>query len=196
MANILPSTPGALSIEPELITARNNLVPAFGGPEQRRNRMGSRYALKVRLEPMIYEDAQDWADLDDETDTCVWTIPQPDLDIGAPGTPLVAGADQAGANLDLDGLTPHYVFRKNQWITVITDGQRYCYRVRSETIAGADGTVTVPLRTMLRVPPADNDTVEVAQPKIEGFVTVDEGAWRIDGEDRLIRLSFTIKERE
>jgi hypothetical protein len=191
----LPTVFSGVSITPTLITARNDLVPSFGGPEQRRNRMGSRYQLKVQLEPMPIEDANEWADLDDEAETCLFVIPQPCIDTGTPGAPRVNGAGQSGSSLVVNGVTPHYALGKNWWISLVSGGQHFCYRVRSEAIADASGNLTIPLRTMLRKPPADNDVVEIAEPRIEGFVTVDEGAWMIDG-NHLISLGFTIKERE
>lgn len=195
MSRILPTDFMGVSVSPTLITARNSIVPAFGGPEQRRNRMGSRYSLKVQLEPMAPMDADEWADLDDETETCVLVIPQPGIDVGVPGSPIVAGAGQAGANLAVSGLTPHYIVRKHQWLTVETGGQLFCYRARDYVVAAADGTATIALKTMLRKPPADGDTVDLAVPRIEGFVTLDADAWKVDG-NHLISLAFEIKERE
>ncbi len=191
----LPTVFSGVSITPTLITARNSIVPAFGGPEIRRNRMGSRYQLKVQLEPMSPEEANEWADLDDETETCLFVIPQPGIETGTPGAPRVNGAGQSGSSLIVDGLTPHYAVGKNWWISVITGGHHFCYRVRNQVIANSSGQLTIPLRTMLRKPPADNDVVEIAEPRMEGFVTVDEDAWMVDG-NHLISLSFTIKERE
>lgn len=191
----LPTVFSGVSITPSLITARNSLVPAFGGPEQRRNRMGSRYQLKVQLEPMPIEDANEWADLDDEAETCLFVIPQPGIETGTPGSPRVSGGGQAGASIVLDGLTPYYAIGKNWWISVVTGEQHFCYRARFQAIADGNGNLTIPLRTMLRKPPADNDVVEIAEPRMEGFVTVDDDAWMIDG-NHLISLSFTIKERE
>lgn len=196
MTIFLPRGFEGVSIEPMLITARNELIPAYGGPDQRRNRMGSRYALKVKLEPMEIEDANEWDDLDSEDETCVFAIPQPGFDTGSPGAAnRVMGAGQAGASITLDGVTPYYPFRKRQWLTIITGGQRYCYRASAEAVANEDGQITIPLRTMLRVPHADNDVVLIAEPELEGFVTVDEGSWTIDG-NHLVQLGFTIKERE
>ena len=195
MALMLPTDFEGVSIEPTLITARNELVPAFGGPMQRRNRMGARYQLRVKIEPLEIEDAYEWADIDAESEVCVFAIPQPGLETGTPGLPRVRGAGQAGANIVLDGLTPSYAVRKNQWLTIVTAGQRYCYRSRSDVIASATGVLTLPLRTMLRVPPADNDVILLGQPEMEGFCTPDEGCWAIDG-NHLIAPGFTIKERE
>lgn len=194
MALSLPTWPWPRQMTPRLVTARNELSAAFGGNVQRFSRMGSRHAIDFTMPPMTYIDAQDWSAIDAEDETVVMVIPQPGLDTGAPGAPLVAGAGQTGTTLNLDGLTPHYVFRRRQWLTITTSGQRYAYRVKTETVVGSGGTVALPLTTMLRVSPADNDVVEVAEPKIEGFATVPEGAWETDVAG-LVSLSFTITER-
>lgn len=195
MALSLPIWPSPAKMTPRLVTARNDLSPAFGGPTNRFSRMGSRYALDVEMPPMRYIDALDWADLEDEADTCVMLIPQPGLDTGSPGVPRVNGAAQAGSSLILDGLTPHYALRKHQWLTVTTGGQMFNYRAKSAVVADAAGNLTVPLRTMLRVPPANNDVVEIAEPKIQGYVTVTEDAWSVDAA-HIVALTFTITERE
>ena len=92
----------------------------------------------------------------------------------------------------IDGLTNGYVIRKGQFLSVVTQGRRFLYRAKaSVTVSG--GAATVPLRTMLRFPPADNDVVEIAQPMIEGFIR-DLGEWSV-GVDRLVGLQFTVRER-
>ena len=190
----LPSSPSPRSVTPRLITARNELTPAFGGTVQRLNRKGSRYALDVEMPPMLYSDALAWDDLLSETDTVVMTVPQSDLDIGAPGSPLVNGGGQAGNALSLKGLTPGYVVRKGQWLSVIAVTRRYLYRSSATITANGSGQATVGLRTMLRYPPADNAVVEIAAPKIEGFARVSDDAFMV-GIERLVSLKFTIEER-
>jgi hypothetical protein len=194
MAITLPTYPQPANMTTRLVTARAGLSPAFGGPMRRINRMGSRHALDIEMPAQTYVDAQDWSGIDSEDDTVLFVIPQPGFDAGAPGTPLVNGAGQSGSSIILDGLTPHYVFRRRQWISIVTGGARYAYRVSAETIVASGGTITLPLTTMLRVSPGNNDVVEVAEPKIEGFATVAEDAWSM-GPDGLVRLSFTIEER-
>lgn len=194
MTKVLPAYPGALSISPRLITSRTENMPAFGTPDQRFTRMGSRYAIEVKLEPMREAEAMDWVDLETESDTCLWPIPLVDFEPGPTGAPKVKGAGQSGSSLDLDGLTPQLAIRKGQWLSVVTSSRRYLYRTSAEAIVDADGEVTLPLTTLLRVPHADNDVVEIEEPKIEGFVTLPDDAWRMDGADQLIWLTFTIKE--
>lgn len=190
----LPSSPQPRSITPRLITARNELTPAFGGTVQRLNRKGSRYALAVEMPPMKYTDALAWDDLMAETDTVLMDVPQPGLVIGSPGAPLVNGAGQSGSSLILDGLTGGYVIRKGQWLSVVISGRRFLYRAASAATASGGGAVTVPLRTMLRSLPPDNAVVEIAVPKIEGFPRMADDALAV-GIEHLVSLSFTIEER-
>lgn len=195
MSIVLPTYPGVVSMTPRLITSRTENNPAFGTPDQRFSRMGSRFAFDFALEPIPTEDSMDWVDIETESETCVYTIPQVEFDTGAPGAPLVDGAGQSGTTLNLKGLTPQYVVRKGQWLNVTTSGVIYLYRAKTETIADATGDMALPLTTMLRKPHLNNDVIELAEPKVEGFVTIPEDAWAISGDDRLVRLSFTIKER-
>lgn len=195
MALILPTTPELTMFRPELVYARNELVPEFGGPLQRRNRMGARYRAQCRVAPQYYEDAMAWADIDDETEACVLPILQPNIDTSKIGNGLINGSGIAGSTLPVDGLFANGFIRKNQWLSIVTDGQRYCYRVRADVIVAGDTTADIPLRTMMRVPHADGDLVELVEPKIEGFVTVDPECWEPD-EHQMINLSFTITEIE
>lgn len=190
----LPDWPYPARMVPRLVSARADLMPAFGGDVQRLNRIGSCYAFDIDLPVMPYDEAQDWSAIDDETATCTLQIVQPGLDTGAPGTPLVNGAGQSGTSLILDGLTPQYVIRNRQWLSVETGGRLYAYRAKGESTANASGQVTVTLETMLRAVHADNDPVEIAAPRIEGFCTVADGAWAVDAAGH-VALSFSIRER-
>lgn len=189
---VLPADPAPANMGIALITAKNVLAPAFGDGEQELLRKGGRYALTFQMPPMRYVTSMEWDDLMAEGDTVVMKVHQPGFDTGAPGTPRVNGAGQSGSALVIDGLTNGYVIRRGQFLSVVTQGRRFLYRAKANvTVAG--GTATVPLRTMLRFPPADNDVVEIAQPMIEGFVR-DLGEWSV-GVDRLVGLQFTVRER-
>lgn len=188
----LPSTPAPSSMGVQLLTNKNVLVSALGGDEQERQRKGSRYALTFQLPPMRYVTAMAWDDLNAEGVTVLMRVYQPGFDTGAPGTPLVKGAGQAGTTLIVDGLTNGYVVRKGQFLSVVTNGRRYLYRAAADVIV-AGGQASIPLRTMLRYPPADNDVVEIAQPMIEGFVR--ELSEQVVGVDRMTQFSFTVRER-
>jgi len=96
-------------------------------------------------------------------------LPQQDIDTGAPGAVVVNGADQSGTSLDVTGGTPYALIRKGWFVTIETDGVGRLHIVTAETILDADSTGTLSLWPMLRVPPADGDTVEIVEPYIEGY---------------------------
>ena len=166
---------------------------AFGDGEQELLRKGSRYALTFQMPPMRYVTSMDWDDLMAEGDTVVMKVHQPGLDTGAPGAPRVNTSGQSGRIIALKGMTPGYVVRKGQFLSIITQGRRFLYRAASATLVLENSQANVFLRTMLRFPPADNDVVEIAQPMIEGFVR-DMGDWSV-GVERLVGLQFTVRER-
>ena len=189
----LPTDQAPAKMAVAMVSAKNTLTPAFGGAEQELLRKGTRYALTFSMPVMTYVQSMEWDDLMAEGDTVLMRVFQPGLVIANPGTPLVKGAGQAGTSLVIDGLPNGYVIRKGQFLSVVSAGQRFLYRAKASATSVA-GTATVPLRTMLRRPPNDNDVVEIAQPMIEGFVR-DLGEWSV-GVDRLVGLQFTVRERE
>ena len=193
MSLILPTEPAPASMTVALISTKNTLTPATGGDEQEIRRKGSKYALTFSMPVITYSQSMPWSDLHAEGETVVMRVFQPGFDTGAPGAPLVKGAGQIGSALIVDGLTPGYVIRKGQFLSVLTGGQRFLYRARADVTASG-GEATIQLGTLLRRPPADNAVVELAQPMIEGFVR-DLGEWTV-GVDRLVSLQFTVRERE
>lgn len=95
-------------------------------------------------------------------------LPKQGVDVGTPGALVVDGADQSGALLAVRGGTPNAAIGK--WpITVITGGTGRLYLIAEETILDAAGAAALPLWPMLRVPPADGDTIEILDPFIEGL---------------------------
>lgn len=189
----LPTDPAPAKMAIAMVSAKNTLTPAIGGAEQELLRKGTRYALTFSMPVMTYVQSMEWDDLMAEGDTVLMRVFQPGLVIQNPGTPLVKGAGQAGTSLVIDGLPNDYVIRKGQFLSVVSAGQRFLYRAKASATSVA-GTATIPLRTMLRRPPNDNDVVEIAQPMIEGFVR-DLGEWAV-GVDRLVGLQFAVRERE
>lgn len=190
---VLPTDPAPANMGIAMITAKNVLAPAFGDGEQELLRKGSRYALTFQMPPMRYVTSMNWDDLMTEGDTVVMKVHQPGLDTGAPGAPRVNTSGQSGRIIALKGMTPGYVIRKGQFLSIITQGRRFLYRAASAALVLENSQANVLLRTMLRFPPADNDVVEIAQPMIEGFVR-DLGEWSV-GVDRLVGLQFTVRER-
>lgn len=194
-ALVLPTRPAPSSMTPRPISSRNEQRPASQGPVNRYMRPGTRWAWDITLAPQSYVASLEWDDLLSESDTVIMKIYQPGLDTGAPGSPLIDGANQIGRTLNLKQVTPGYLFRKGQWVSFPVLGQLFAYKVRYAIAAGPDGKVALPLLTLLRLPPANNAVVDVAQPRAEGFATVDPQSLEV-GTDRLVRLRFTLEERE
>lgn len=195
MSVTLPTTPSPRSLTPRLVTARAELRSAFGGSTQRINRLGSRWAFEVELPPMTAANALAWTDLLTEVDTCILDLPEPGITIGSPGTPLVNGATQTGASLITDGWTAGYVIPKGKWFSVSVSSLLYLYQTTASTTASGGGAATLPIRPLLRASPADNAALNVNPAKVEGFVTVPDGAMGISVARLVEGLSFTIEER-
>lgn len=194
MALALPDCPWPATMTPRLITGRADLRTAWGGLGPRLNRGASRYAVDIALPVLTYQDAQEWSAIDDEDATVTLLVRQPGLDTGAPGLPKVKGAAQSGSSLLIDGLSAHYVIRKRQFLSITTGGRLYLYRAKAEVVADASGEATVTLETMLRVSPADNDVIELANPRIEGYPMPAQGTWETNSAGH-VALSFAIEER-
>lgn len=195
MAKSLPASPAPRQVAPRIITLRNELRSAIGGNIQRVQRKGDHYAADFSMPPMSYADATAWIDLRTVADTVVMTLPQPGLAIGSPGAaPLVKGGGQIGSVLTIDGLTPGYTVRKGQYLSVFTNGRHWLYAASAAATANGAGEASIQLEVMLRYPPADNDPVNLAAPKIEGFASFSESLWTVDVA-RLVGLEFSIEER-
>lgn len=193
MAKTLPDA-RYITEDVRLVSARNDLRSATGGNRQRIGRKGSHYLAVFACEPMTLEDAREWRRLETEDQTVIAQLEQPGLDAGAPGAVLVDGAGQAGASLDLKGITPQYPIREGQVLVhVSAAGVHRIYMADEEVVADAAGLATVPLKTMLTAPPADEDVILMAELVIEGFPTIEEGSFLIDG-DGYVKVRFTVEE--
>lgn len=195
MPIILPTSPEPIApFTPRIVRLRNDVTSLVGGNRQRRGRKGDHYAGVFNMPPMVPDDASAWRGVLSAGDTVLMNWPQPGLAVGSPGAPRVDGAVQLGSNLKLKGLTPGYVFRKGQFLSIVTAGRRWLYGADAEAVANSAGIITIPLEVMIRTFHNDNDVVEIVQPKIEGLADYDEDVWQID-DDGYVWTSFTIEER-
>lgn len=192
MSVLLPLTPPA-SMSVRLLSSKNQLTPAFGDGEQELLRKGSRYEITFDMGEMDYVEALDWSDLMTEGQTVVMGVYQPGVVTGAPGAPRVNTSGQSGRIIALKGMTPGYVVRKGQFLSIVTQGQRFLYRAASASLVLANGQANVLLQTMLRFPPSDNDVVEIEQPMIEGFPREVSDLTIVGNHN--VEVSFTVRER-
>jgi hypothetical protein len=167
--------------------------PLGGG--QNIDRMGSHWAFRFQSIVMDMEpDGRQWSALFDRAERSggLFRIRQPNLDVGSPGSPIIAADTPIGRFLPLAGLTPRYEIRGGQWLSVIVDGQRYLDRVMERVVAEADGTATVEIKYLIRAPMSAGDVVELAVPKIEGSIIGGYGGgW---AATRTTSFSFTVEE--
>ena len=191
----LPANPGPASIAWTLVEFGGTQQGALGGSAQRVNRLGSRWRCEVSLPPMPPALAREWAAALSRglREGVSWRIRQVSTPTGTPGSVLVAGADQAGAELDVDGATPGYVAQAGQWASLLTGGRRYLYQIAAAAQFSGTGTATLQLEPLLRRVPANNDPLELGAPVIEGLLDAPPG-WTIDA-GRLVRgFTFAIEE--
>lgn len=191
----LPSSPGPSAISWSLVDFGSTQQGALGGSAQRINRLGARWRCEVQLPAMTPADARIWAAALARglREGVSFKIRQVSTPTGAPGAVLVAGAGQAGAELDVDGATAGYVAKAGQWASINTGGRRYLHQIADSVQFSGTGTATLQIEPLLRVIPADNAPVELAAPVIEGLLQTAPG-WTIDA-GRLVRgFSFAIEE--
>lgn len=173
------------------------LTPFLGGPEQRINRLGTRFALRVTLPPMDTKDEALVIQsrlLRSREDRLQMAWPQPGFDTGYSGAPVVAAGVTSGTTLPLAGLIPGYVVREGQFFSIIHAGRRYVHMFSADATVNSDGTVNAAIWPMLRTPLSVGDVVEIAVPRIEGLVSPgEEISWQIS-VDRMTSFSFTIAE--
>lgn len=194
----LPDHPYCRTASPRLLDWGADLIPPLGGAVQRISRLGSRYALDVEMPPMPAEPTgRIWVSRlkRGKTNRVVFPFPQLDINIGAPGTPLVKTAATGGTSFALKGLTPYYAIREGQFFSVIHGGRRYLHSADAQVIADAAGDATLTITPMLRTAVSVDDVVEIAVPIMEGYIEGDDFGWNIDTA-RWIGLSFSVVEAE
>lgn len=182
---------------PRLLDWGGELTPPFGGVSQRIDRLGSRHSIDVVVPPKAMEpDGRIWISRlkRAKQQGGIIAFPQPDFEAGAPGAPLVASAVAAGSVVPLKGLNPGYVVREGQWLSISHGGRWYIYSVDQDTMASADGTLSLLVTPMLRSQLSLNDVVRLDAPWLEGWISGNELAWTIDTA-RFVGLAFSVTER-
>lgn len=191
----LPASPGPRAINWSLVDPGGTIAGPLGSALQRRNVLGARWRCEVELPAMRPETARLWAArLSRGLRLGVsWKLRQVATPTGSPGAVLIAGADQVGDSIDVDGGNPGYVARAGQWCSILTGGRRYLYQVNDAVRFGTGGIATIEIEPPLRKVPADNDPVEFAAPVIEGLLSMPPG-WTIDAGRMVRGFSFAIEE--
>lgn len=183
--------------EPFLRDFGGVLTPFLGGPEQRINRLGTRFGIRVTLPAMRTRDQALIVQsrlLRAREDRLRMEWPQPDFDVGAPGAPRVSAGVTAGMSVPLKGLTPGYIVKEGQMLSIVRGARRYMHMFAADGTVTTGGTLAATIWPMIRASLLNNDVVELAPPMIEGLVSPgDELSWQIS-VDRLASFSFTVAE--
>lgn len=172
MASVmLPSTPACRAAHPSQVSFGSTLTPFLGGPSQRINRLGTRWSWQFSMPPMQADVARVWiqALARAEENGAIMAVPQ-DIDVGDPGAPLVSAVVAGGLSLPLKGMTAGYPIRAGQYASIIHAGRRYLHLFTEDVTVGAGGTTTAAVWPMIRTSLAINDVVEIAAPKVEGWL--------------------------
>lgn len=159
-------------------------------------RMGDRWQVSVTTPPARIEpDGRRWSArlFRARQEGGIVTLHQPDLNIGAPGSPVVASTTASGRSIPISGLTPYYAIREGQWLNYIVSGQRYLDQVTEQVIADASGNATVTIQNLIRTPLTAGDEIDLATPCIEGWIKGDFSIPRT--VERLTSFSFVISEK-
>lgn len=196
MSILIPTVGGIVSGDPTLIDFGGVLSSQQGSDDQRLNRIGNRFMLKV-----------DMGLLDTESDGrviiarlaramtegAIFSFPQ-SMAVTGQGAPVVNGAGQTGSTINLRGFTPGFTAYEGCFFHILYGGRRYLHGIAADTVADASGNMALPIWPMLRISPNDGATCEFESPQIEGFLFGENGLpWSLPASP-YTSVGFTIRE--
>lgn len=165
----LPSHTGIRSVVFRMASQNAITASPFSFKQQVLQHPGRRWEVDVNLPPMKHADARIWlawlAQLDGALNTFTLGDPLGATPQGsAGGTPLVAGASQTGASLNIDGcaLSQTGWLKAGDYIQLGTGGSSRLYMVTSDVDSDGSGAATLPLWPQIVTAPSDNDAVAVS----------------------------------
>ena len=176
---LLPSFPGLKTDSPSMLDWGGALTPQNGGAVQTLMRLGTRHALDFIIPSMRTEPhGRIWSAQLRMAKLFGALLPfgQDGFKVGAPGSPVVAGAGQSGMALSVRGFQPGYAVRVGQAFSLVHGGRRYLHFIAEQGLT-LDGALTLSIFPMLRVIPADGDVLEFAKPMIQGSLSGQSVKW-------------------
>lgn len=182
MAIALPTCPLPNVMTPMLRDFGGMLTPFKGGPEQRINRIGTRFAVRYQMPEMDGADARAFVSrlLRASQSSALMPWPITDFDPGIPGTPAISFPVSGGSAISLKDAVAGYLFREGQFFSVIHGGRRYVHMCTGDVTANGLGQAVLSIFPPLRTALSTNDALEFAQPMIEGAVSPgDNISWEV-----------------
>lgn len=196
MAIQMPDCPLPNESTPFLRDFGGVLTPFLGGPEQRINRIGTRFGVRFTMPELDGEEARAYVAklLRGRFDRVVMPWPQTVYDGTDPGSPAINIGVSGGSAISVKSLTPGYVVAEGQFFSIIHASRRYVYMSTGVATANGSGFASLAIFPALRTAVSTNDVIEMATPMIEGFVSPgDELAWS-HGIDLMTSIPFSVVE--
>lgn len=175
MSVSLPSLPDLAQVSARLVDFQSVLTPILGGPVQTIQRLGARFAVDVTLPPLEPVDASKFlaarmkARAENDTLTLAW--PQAEVWSVIAGSPVVNGAGQAGARLNISGLTAGQTVPAGRFFSFAAGGRNYLHVTTQEVTASGSGLVQLHVAPLLRVSPPNGAALNFSAPVVEGLLT-------------------------
>jgi hypothetical protein len=191
---MLPNAPTYSEATPYLWSNANDMESPAGGVTQRVLRLGTRFGLDVTYPSMSYAQAQAFLAvmIPGEGTPVGIVFPQRGIqNTAGPGFPVVNGAAQSGTTLAIRGATVGYTVQQGQFFHFVTGGRRFLHMITAGLAVAGTGHASLPIWPMMRVSPADGDTVELVNPVMEGFIALKsrKNAWTLA---MVRRLGFSV----
>ena len=175
MSVSLPNLPDLVQVSARLVDFQSVLTPILGGPVQTLQRLGARFAVDVTLPPLEPADAAKFlaarmkARAENDTLTLAW--PQAEIWSVIGGSPVVNGAGQAGARLNISGLTANQVVPAGRFFSFQAGGRHYLHMTTLQVTANGAGQVQLHVAPLLRVSPPAGAPLNFSAPIVEGLLT-------------------------
>ena len=170
----LPTITGLRAVR---LTARNSVgvsTSPFTFSQQTYKHQGQRWEAEVSLPPMPRSEAEEWfsflVKLNGQYGTFLLGDPHSAPRGSAattPGTPVVNGASQTGAELDIDGLPASATgyLKAGDYIQLGSGSSATLHKVLNDVDSNASGEATLDIWPDVRTAPADDATVVVSSAK-------------------------------
>lgn len=188
MAVTIPTLPKYLTTEIILRSSVVDQTPYLGGPTKRIARKGDRWVYKVQCQPMRVDQAGPLTAILNAglSDKVVCVVRQAGLNLAAYSTGLVVGAANGKTLVHSGGGTTKFV---GQFFSVAKNGVNYLHQ-----ITAVSGT-TLTFQPALKVALSGGETLDFANPRIEGFLEGTERGFTL-GLALNVGIDFTIVEAQ
>jgi hypothetical protein len=196
MSVSLPALPDLAQVSARLVDFQSVLTPILGGPVQTIQRLGARFAVDVMLPPLEPVDAATFlaarmkARAENDTLTLAW--PQAEVWSVIGGSPVVNGAGQAGARLNISGLSAGQTLPAGRFFSFVAGGRNYLHMTTLAVTANGSGQVQLHVAPLLRAAPANAAALNFSAPIVEGLLT-GPVEWSLD-RLRWTSTAFTLSE--